>query len=68
MVASIVLFSLGALVGCDDSENCFPLGGSCTDASGFSDFFEQGVNCCDGTCVQIAGPPVSTGAVVRQCR
>lgn len=53
---TMLLFSLSALGGCDDTENCFPLGGSCSNASGFSDFFEQGVSCCEGSCVQLPGP------------
>jgi len=65
---TMLLFFSTALVGCDDSQNCFPLNGRCSDSAGFSDFFEQGVNCCEGTCTQIAGPPVSSGNVVRLCK
>jgi hypothetical protein len=65
---TVLMFAIAALAGCDESKNCFPLGGSCTDASGFSDFFEQGLGCCEGTCVQTSGPPVSTGVVVRLCQ
>lgn len=65
---AMLFFLATALVGCDDTQTCFPLNGSCTDASGFSDFFQQGVSCCEGTCTQISGPPVSSGPVARLCQ
>lgn len=66
---ALLLFAVAALVGCDDSKNCFPLGGSCSDASGFSDFFEQGLGCCEGTCVQTSPvPPSTTGPVTKICQ
>lgn len=66
---TVLLFAIAALAGCDDSKNCFPLGGSCSDASGFSDFFEQGLGCCEGTCVQTSPvPPSTTGPVTKICQ
>jgi len=60
------IFLALVLVGCDDTDACFPITTSCTDASGFSDFFATNVPCCEGVCTTL--PPITIGGspVVRR--
>lgn len=49
-VLPALLFTV-ALAGCgEDAQPCFPLGVDCSEASGFSLFFESNVPCCEGAC------------------
>jgi hypothetical protein len=53
--ALALLLAIAGLSGCEESQACFPLTASCTDAASFSQFFAPDVPCCEGTCT--AQPP-----------
>jgi len=56
-----------AFVGCEETQACFPLGSSCTDATGFSSFFAANVPCCEGTCQDQPPPPDTPNLIVKSC-
>lgn len=64
----MAMFIAATLVGCEESQNCFPLGSSCTDAEGFSAFFESNVPCCEGVCTDQPPPPNQNNVVVKACQ
>lgn len=50
------LIAIVASSGCEESQACFPLNAECSDAAGFSGFFESNLQCCEGTCTAEANP------------
>jgi hypothetical protein len=45
------------LVACEEQQQCFAIGQSCTQASAYSEFFSPGAPCCEGTCTPLPNPP-----------
>lgn len=56
------------LSGCEEGQSCFALGESCTEAAGFSEFFESNVPCCEGTCTPIPPPPGEEAFEFAECQ
>ncbi len=66
-VLPALLFAV-ALVGCGEgAQSCFPLGTDCSDAAGFSEFFESDVPCCEGACTPQPPDPERPNVIPLAC-